>query len=79
MKLLDKMYKYEMDPASILEDSEQTRFCPQTARWTRWNQYTTFSTSLKQGYNKATADGQRQVTSYTSSINLKITKITKEF
>ena len=48
--LLDKMCKYEMDPTSIVEDTEQTRFCPQ--RRTRWNQYTPLSTSLKQGYNK---------------------------
>ena len=26
------MYKYEMDPMSIVEDTEQTRFCPQTDR-----------------------------------------------
>ena len=26
--LLDKMYKYEMDPTSIVEDTEQTWFCP---------------------------------------------------
>ena len=29
LKLLDKMCKYEMDPTSIVEDTEQTRFCPQ--------------------------------------------------
>ena len=56
LKLLDKMCKYEMDPMSILEDTERTRFCPQTDRrtdgrtdrrtdgqtdrWTRWYQYT---------------------------------------
>ena len=28
-KLLDKMSKYEMNPAIIVEDTEQTRFCPQ--------------------------------------------------
>ena len=28
--LLDKMCKYEMDPTSIVEDTERTRFCPQT-------------------------------------------------
>ena len=27
LKLLDKMCKYEMDPASIVEDTEWTRFC----------------------------------------------------
>ena len=30
LKLLDKMCKYEMDPTNIVEDTEQTRFCPQT-------------------------------------------------
>ena len=30
LKLVDKMCKYEMDPASIVEDAERTRFCPQT-------------------------------------------------
>ena len=34
LKLLDKMCKYEMDPMSIVEDTERTRFCPQTDRWT---------------------------------------------
>ena len=49
--------KYEMDPTSIIEDTEQTRFCPQTDGQmdgrtdgqTMWNQYTPLSTSLKQG------------------------------
>ena len=30
LKLLDKMCKYEIDPTSIVEDTEWTRFCPQT-------------------------------------------------
>ena len=30
LKLLDEMCKYEMDPTSIVEDREWTRFCPQT-------------------------------------------------
>ena len=34
LKLLDKMCKYEMDPMSIVENTEQTRFCPQTERRT---------------------------------------------
>ena len=34
LKLLDKMCKYEMDPMSIVEDTEWTRFCPQTDRHT---------------------------------------------
>ena len=29
MKLLNKMCKYEMDLASVVEDAERTRFCPQ--------------------------------------------------
>ena len=48
-EVLDKMCKYEMNPMSILEDTEQTRVCPQTDRRTRWNQYTPLSTSLKRG------------------------------
>ena len=28
LKLLDKTREYEMDPASIVEDTERTRFCP---------------------------------------------------
>ena len=34
LKLLDKVCKYEMDLASIVEDTEQTWFCPQKDRWT---------------------------------------------
>ena len=30
LKLLDKMHKYEMDLPTIVEDTEQTRLCPQT-------------------------------------------------
>ena len=30
LKLLDKISKHEMDPASIVEDTERTPFCPQT-------------------------------------------------
>ena len=33
MKLLDKMYKYEMDPMSILEVTERTQM-ESTDRWT---------------------------------------------
>ena len=33
LKLVDKMCKYEMDPVSIVEDTERTQFCPQTDRW----------------------------------------------
>ena len=34
LKLLDNMCKYEMDPMSIIEDTERTRFGPQTDRRT---------------------------------------------
>ena len=34
LKMLDKMCKYEMDLASIVEDTERTRFCRQTNRRT---------------------------------------------
>ena len=35
LKLLDKMMcKYDMDPMSIVADTEWTRFCPQMDRWT---------------------------------------------
>ena len=34
LKLLDKMCKYEMNPMSIVEDTERQRFCPQTDRRT---------------------------------------------
>ena len=47
------MCKYEMDPAKIVEDTEQTWFYPQTdrrmdrqtdSRWAdSWNKYTTFN------------------------------------
>ena len=47
LKMLDKMCKY--DPPSIVEDTERKRFCPQTDRRTKWNQYTPLSTSLKRG------------------------------
>ena len=33
--LLDKMCNYEMDPASIVEDTERTQFCRQTESQTR--------------------------------------------
>ena len=34
LKLLDKMCKHEIDPMSIVEDTDWTRFCPQTDRRT---------------------------------------------
>ena len=62
LKLLDKMCKYEMDPMSIVEDTEWTRFCPQTDRRTnrrtdrrtRWYQYTPFQLCWRGGIINAT-------------------------
>ena len=51
LKLLDKMCKYEMDPMSIVEDTEWTRFCPQTDRRTRWYHYTPYKLRWSGGYN----------------------------
>ena len=34
LKLLERMCKYEIDPTSIVEDRERTRFCPETDGWT---------------------------------------------
>ena len=34
LKLVDKICKYEMDMASIVDDTQWTRFFPQTDRWT---------------------------------------------
>ena len=52
--LFDKMCKYEMDPANIMEDTEQTRFCPQTDEQTdgrtTWNQYIRFQLHWSGGY-----------------------------
>ena len=36
LKLLDKMCKYERNPMGIVEETERTRFCPQTDRRTDW-------------------------------------------
>ena len=37
------MCKYDMDPASIVEDTERTRFCPQTDGQTdRWTDRRTY-------------------------------------
>ena len=34
LKLVDKICKYEMDAANIVDDTQRTRFCPQTDIWT---------------------------------------------
>ena len=57
LKLLAKMCKYEIDPMSIVEDTERTRFCPQTDRRTRWYQYTPFQLRWSGGYNNTLTDG----------------------
>ena len=54
LMLLDKMCKYEMDPTSIVEDTERTRVCPQTDRRTdrqtdKVKPVYPLSTSLKRG------------------------------
>ena len=55
LKLLDKMYKYDMDPTRTVGATERTRDTGrtdgQTDRWTEWNQYTPPTTSLCGGYN----------------------------
>ena len=40
LKLLDKMYKYEMDPTRTVGATEQTRDAGRTDGRTEWNQYT---------------------------------------
>ena len=56
VKLLDMMCKYEMDPTSIVEETERTRFCPQTDRWTDKQSETSiplFQLCWSAGYNKS--------------------------
>ena len=43
LKLLDKMYKYEMDPIRIVDATERTQNAGRMDRRTEWNQYTTTS------------------------------------
>ena len=55
LKLFDKMCKYEMDTVSIVEDTEWTRFCPQTngqmdRRTDKVKPVYPLSTSLSVGY-----------------------------
>ena len=47
------MFKYVMDPMSIFEDTERTRFCPKIDGQTggRWNQYIPFN-FVERGYNQ---------------------------
>ena len=40
LKLLDKMYKYEMDPTKTVGATERTRDTGRTDGRTEWNQYT---------------------------------------
>ena len=48
------------------EDTERTRFCPQTDRRTRWYQYTPFQLRWSGGYNYPSADHGWQNTCWTS-------------
>ena len=49
LELLDNMCKYEMDPMSIVEDTERTRLCPQTDKVIPV--YPTFQLRWSGGYN----------------------------
>ena len=40
LKLLDKMYKYEMDPTRTVGATERTQDAGQMDGRTEWNQYT---------------------------------------
>ena len=40
LKLLDKMYKYEMDPTRTVGATEQTQDAERTDGQATWNQYT---------------------------------------
>ena len=52
LNLVDKMCKYEMDLAGIVEDTDRTRFCPQTdRRKDKVKPAYPPSTSLSEGYN----------------------------
>ena len=54
LKLLDRMCKYEMDSMSIVENTERTRFCPQTDRRTDGQGDTSippFQLRWSRGYN----------------------------
>ena len=54
LKLLDKLRKYEMDPTSIVGDTEWTRFCPQMDRRTDRQGETSippFQLHWSRGYN----------------------------
>ena len=42
LKLLDKMWKYKMYLASVMEHTEQTRFCPQMDRQTSMQSFILF-------------------------------------
>ena len=52
LKLLDKMYKYQMDPTRAVGTTEQTRNAGRTDGRKEWNQYSPPSTSLCRWYNK---------------------------
>ena len=49
--LLDRMYKYKMDPTRAVGATEQTQNAGWTDGRTEWNQYTP-NNFVVQGYNK---------------------------
>ena len=56
MKLAEKMCKYEIDPASIVENTEWTRFCPEIdekmdRQMARWNQHMPLQLHSSRGHN----------------------------
>ena len=56
LKLLDKMYKYEMDPTRTVCATERTRDAGRTDGQTEWNQYTPPTTSLCGVYKNSTGN-----------------------
>ena len=75
LKLIDKMCKYEMDPASIVEDTEWTRFCPQTDGETdrRTDKVkSVYPTSLSVGYNYKELHLREDVKDYEEAIFVEI-------
>ena len=78
LKLLDKMCKYEKDLMSIVEDTEQTRFCPQMDRrpdgWTYRRPDGQGETSIPRfqlpwsgGYNNVQLGGKGETVQYEST------------
>ena len=75
LKFLDKLCKYEMDPMSIVEDTERTRFCPQTDRRTNGQGDTSippFQLRWSGGYNnrRHSENNIRTCPSYFTFLNI---------